>query len=87
MPKWWVWCYWILPTSWSLRSFITTQYGDVDKEIGVLGEKKATNAFLESYYGYRSGDTCLVAIVLAAFPFAFASLFIYFSAKLNFQRR
>ncbi|KAL8147902.1 hypothetical protein AgCh_005286 [Apium graveolens] len=86
IPKWWVWCYWICPSSWSLRSLMTTQYGDIDQEIVVLGERKSTTAFLESYFGYHNDETWLVAIVLAAFPITFAVLFIYFSAKLNFQR-
>ncbi|KAK1356757.1 pleiotropic drug resistance protein 3-like [Heracleum sosnowskyi] len=87
IPKWWNWCYWICPGSWSLRGLLTSQYGDIDKEIVAFGEQKAINTFLGSYFGYHSSDTSIVALVLVAFPFVFASIFAYSMAKLNFQRR
>lgn len=70
-----------------MRGLLTSQYGDIDKEIVVFGERKATNAFLQSYFGYHRDDTSVVALVLIAFPFVFASVFAYSMAKLNFQRR
>ncbi|KAL1827281.1 hypothetical protein ACET3Z_005693 [Daucus carota] len=87
IPKWWNWCYWICPGSWSLRGLLTSQYGDVDREIVAFGEKEAINTFLGSYFGYHSADTGVVALVLIAFPILFASIFAYSMAKLNFQRR
>lgn len=87
IPKWWNWCYWICPGSWSLRGLLTSQYGDIDKEIVAFGERKAIKTFLGSYFGYHSADTSVVALVLIAFPFVFASIFAYSMAKLNFQRR
>ncbi|PPS10775.1 hypothetical protein GOBAR_AA09865 [Gossypium barbadense] len=31
LPKWWVWFYWIIPTSWTLRGLFTSQYGDINR--------------------------------------------------------
>ncbi|KAK3019032.1 hypothetical protein RJ639_004314 [Escallonia herrerae] len=68
IPKWWVWCYWICPTAWSLRGLLTSQYGDIDKEIIVFGERKAINSFLQSYFGFRRDFQVVVAFLLIAFP-------------------
>ncbi|KAH7850759.1 hypothetical protein Vadar_002572 [Vaccinium darrowii] len=87
VPKWWVWFYRICPTAWSLQGLLTSQYGDIEKEIIVFGEQKAINAFLRSYYGYHHHLLGVVALVLFAFPLAFAAGFAYATAKLNFQRR
>ncbi|KAJ4822692.1 hypothetical protein Tsubulata_024896 [Turnera subulata] len=87
IPKWWVWFYWISPTSWSLKGFFTPQYGDIGKEISAYGERKAISAFLRSYFGYNHDDLGLVAVVLLAFPAAFAITFAIGIAKLNFQKR
>ncbi|TXG71482.1 hypothetical protein EZV62_000061 [Acer yangbiense] len=87
IPKWWIWSYWICPTSWSLNGLFTSQYGDIDKEIMAFGELKTVGSFLQDYYGFQHDQLSLVAIVLIAFPIAFASLFAYFIGKLNFQRR
>ncbi|KAI4335067.1 hypothetical protein L6164_013748 [Bauhinia variegata] len=87
IPKWWVWCYWLCPTSWSLNGFLTSQYGDINKEILIFGEKKAVASFLQDYYGFRHDRLSLVGAVLIAIPIAHASLFAYFIGKLNYQRR
>ncbi|KAJ4822694.1 hypothetical protein Tsubulata_024898 [Turnera subulata] len=87
MPKWWVWFYWICPTSWSLKGILTSQYGDIGKEISAYGERKPISAFLRSYFGYNHDDLGLVAVVLLAFPAAFAITFAIAIAKLNFQKR
>ncbi|TXG49276.1 hypothetical protein EZV62_025151 [Acer yangbiense] len=87
IPKWWIWAYWICPTAWSLNGFITSQYGDIKKEIIVHGEPIAISVFLESNYGYQYKDLPVVATVLLAFPFFFAAAFAYAISKLNFQKR
>ncbi|KAL1833025.1 hypothetical protein ACET3Z_002676 [Daucus carota] len=87
MPKWWEWCYWLCPSAWSLRGILTSQYGDINKEILVFGEKKAVSTFLASYFGYHHKDLSLVASVLCIFPLVFASGYAYFMARLNFQKR
>ena len=33
IPMWWIWLYYICPTSWALEGMFTSQYGDLDKEI------------------------------------------------------
>ncbi|KAG8477556.1 hypothetical protein CXB51_030215 [Gossypium anomalum] len=86
-PKWWVWGYWISPTSWSLKGLLTSQYGDIEEEIMAFGEQKALNTFLDSQYGYKHRDLPIIAVVLLAFPLVFASVFTYGIAKLNYQRR
>ncbi|KAK3190018.1 hypothetical protein Dsin_029579 [Dipteronia sinensis] len=87
IPKWWIWCYWICPTAWSLNGLLTSQYGDMNKEILIFGEQKTVSSFLQHYYGFQNDHLGLVAVVLIAFPVAFASLFAYCIGKLNFQRR
>ncbi|GMN51418.1 hypothetical protein TIFTF001_020570 [Ficus carica] len=87
IPKWWIWCYWICPTSWSLNGLLTSQYGDMEKEIMIFGELKSVGSFLEDFYGFRHDRLPLVALMLLAFPLAFASLFAYCIHRLDFQRR
>ncbi|KAM1086416.1 hypothetical protein ACFX2B_011925 [Malus domestica] len=85
IPKWWIWFYWICPTSWSLNALLSSQYGDMNKEILIFGEQKTVASFLQDYYGFHHDRLFLVAIVLIAFPIVFASLFVYSVRKLNFQ--
>ncbi|XVF32975.1 hypothetical protein REPUB_Repub17cG0128800 [Reevesia pubescens] len=87
IPKWWVWLYWIVPTSWTLRGLLTSQYGDINQEIIAFGERKTISAFLESRYGFKHNYLPITAISLIAYPIFFASVFTYFMAKLNFQKR
>ncbi|KAK9934094.1 hypothetical protein M0R45_021251 [Rubus argutus] len=87
IPKWWLWLYYLCPTSWALNGMLTSQYGDVQKEVVVFGETKTVAAFLQDYFGYHHHLLGLVAVVLLLFPIVFAFLFAYFIGKLNFQRR
>ncbi|KAF8053007.1 hypothetical protein N665_1477s0014 [Sinapis alba] len=87
IPKWWIWMYYLSPTSWVLEGLLNSQYGDVDKEIIAFGETKRVSAFLEDYFGYRHDSLALVAFVLIAFPIVVASLFAFFMSKLNFQKK
>ncbi|XP_009765624.1 pleiotropic drug resistance protein 3 [Nicotiana sylvestris] len=87
IPKWWIWFYYLTPTSWTLNGMLTSQYGDVDTEINVFGEKKSVAAFLRDYFGFHHNQLPIVAVVLIAYPLVFASLFAFFIGKLNFQRR
>ncbi|XP_062203923.1 ABC transporter G family member 41-like isoform X2 [Phragmites australis] len=88
IPKWWLWLYYISPMSWTLNVFFTTQFGYEDKKkIEVFGETKSVAVFVRDYFGFRRELLPLAAIVLAAFPILFATLFGYSISKLNFQRR
>ena len=87
IPKWWVWGYWICPVAWSLNGLLTSQYGDLNREIVVHGEEQTISAFLESIHGYYYDELKYVAIVLFAFPLVFAFAFGVATEKLNFQRR
>ncbi|KAE9446705.1 hypothetical protein C3L33_21392, partial [Rhododendron williamsianum] len=51
IPKWWIWMYYLAPTSWTLKGLLTSQYGDIEKEILVFGETKTVSAFLTDYFG------------------------------------
>ncbi|PPD71319.1 hypothetical protein GOBAR_DD31806 [Gossypium barbadense] len=86
MPSWWVWLYYLTPTSWSLNAIFTSQYGDIDKEIHAFGETTTVSVFLENYFGYHHTSLASVSIVLIIFPVVLALLFAYFIGKLNFQR-
>jgi len=79
--------YYLSPTSWVLEGLLSSQYGDVEKEITVFGEKKSVSAFLEDYFGYKHDSLAVVAFVLIAFPIIVASLFAFFMSKLNFQKK
>lgn len=87
IPKWWVWCYWICPTAWSLKGLLTSQYGDNHKEITVDGELTTIGGYLESYYGYKYNELGAVSAVLIVIPIIFAVIFTLAIAKLNFQKR
>nr|GLL29395.1 pleiotropic drug resistance protein 3-like isoform X1 [Ipomoea trifida] len=87
IPKWWIWFYYLMPTSWSLNGMLSSQYGDIEKDIKIFGEKKTAAAFLRDYFGYHHDELPIVAVVLILFPLVFAFLFTLCIQKLNFQRR
>ncbi|KAL5769502.1 hypothetical protein ACOSP7_013656 [Xanthoceras sorbifolium] len=87
IPKWWIWLYYLTPTSWTLNAMLTSQYGDIDKELTVFGETKPLDSFLEDYFGFHHDRLAVTAVVLIAFPVVLASLFAYFIGRLNFLRR
>ncbi|KAL6653393.1 hypothetical protein ACP70R_008971 [Stipagrostis hirtigluma subsp. patula] len=88
IPKWWIWLYYISPMSWTLNVLFTTQFGyENDHMIEVLGETKSVAAFVTQYFGFHRDLLPLAAVILAAFPILFATLFGYNVSKLNFQRR
>ena len=79
--------YYLSPTSWTLKGMLTSQYGDIDKEIVVFGETKTVAAFLRDYFGYHHDHLPFVAVILMIYPVVFAILFAFCIGKLNFQRR
>ncbi|KAF2604074.1 hypothetical protein F2Q70_00024932 [Brassica cretica] len=87
IPKWWVWLYYLTPTSWTLNVFFTSQYGDIHETIDAFGESTTVARFLEEYFGFHHDRLVITATVLIAFPVALASMFAFFVAKLNFQKR
>ncbi|XP_019055632.1 PREDICTED: pleiotropic drug resistance protein 3-like [Nelumbo nucifera] len=88
IPKWWIWMYYLCPTSWTINGLLTSQYGDINKEILVSsGETKTIAAFLRDYFGFDHDNLGIVAVILIVLPLFFASLFAHFTGKLNFQRR
>ncbi|KAI3417297.1 Protein kinase domain-containing protein [Psidium guajava] len=87
IPKWWIWLYYVCPTSWALNGMLTSQYGDIHTEIAAFGETKTVAAFLKDYFGFHHDQLYVVAIVLIAFPFVLATLFAYCIGHFNFQRR
>ncbi|CAA2995350.1 pleiotropic drug resistance 3 [Olea europaea subsp. europaea] len=87
IPKWWIWFYYLIPTSWTLNGMFTSQYGDIEKEIMVFGESKTVSAFLKDYFGFHHNRLPIVAVMLILYPFLFASIFAYCIGKLNFQKR
>ncbi|KAK2986390.1 hypothetical protein RJ640_008801, partial [Escallonia rubra] len=87
VPKWWIWLYYLTPTSWTLNGMLSSQFGDVEKEIVVFGETKTISAFVKDYFGYNHDHLPIVAFVMILYPILFASVFTYAIGKLNFQRR
>ncbi|KAK8939518.1 Pleiotropic drug resistance protein 3 [Platanthera guangdongensis] len=87
IPRWWIWLYTVCPTSWTLNGLLTSQFGDVSTDISAFGDTKALDAYLKDYYGFHHNQLNLVGFVIACFPISFACLFMYFTTKLNFQRK
>ncbi|KAK1440473.1 hypothetical protein QVD17_06300 [Tagetes erecta] len=87
IPKWWLWLYYLTPTSWSLNAMLASQFGDVKMKIVVFGEIKSVEDFIQDYFGYHQEQLPLVFVLLALWPTVLAFLFAYCIAKLNFQRR
>lgn len=87
IPKWWFWLYYLTPTSWVLNALLTSQYGNIEKEVKAFGETKSLSIFLNEYFGFHQDKLSLVAAVLIAFPFVFVILFSLSIEKFNFQKR
>ncbi|KAI3676032.1 hypothetical protein L1987_85628 [Smallanthus sonchifolius] len=87
IPNWWIWLYYLTPTSWSLNAMLTSQYGDVKTEILVFEETKSVEVFLRDYFGYHHELLPLTFVILALYPILLASLFAFCISKLNFQKR
>nr|XP_043619509.1 pleiotropic drug resistance protein 3-like isoform X2 [Erigeron canadensis] len=87
IPNWWKWLYYLAPTSWSLNAMLTSQFGNMKKEILVLGETKSVEAFLRDNFGYHYDQLPLALVLLALHPLILAFLFAYCISKLNFERR
>ncbi|KAJ0078863.1 hypothetical protein Patl1_23801 [Pistacia atlantica] len=87
IPKWWVWLYYMIPTSWTLNGLITSQYGDINKKISVYGEIKSVSTFLKDYFGFHHDRLPITGVVLLIFPLVLASLFAICIGRLNFQKR
>ncbi|PPD85003.1 hypothetical protein GOBAR_DD18075 [Gossypium barbadense] len=87
IPKWWMWLYYLMPTSWTLNCLLTSQYGDINDEVMVFGKAKTVATLLENYFGFHHDLLPITAIVLIAYPLIFAALFAFFLARLNFERR
>ncbi|KAJ0078961.1 hypothetical protein Patl1_23921 [Pistacia atlantica] len=86
IPRWWVWFYYLMPTSWTINGMLTSQYGDTDENSCIQQVKKVA-AFLKDYFGFHHDHLALSAVALAIYPIAFALLFAYFVRRLNFQHR
>ncbi|KAL8171785.1 hypothetical protein V2J09_023589 [Rumex salicifolius] len=87
IPKWWIWLYYVSPTSWTLNGLLNSQYGDIQTMTTVYNQRNSVSGFLEDYFGFHHDQLGLVAFFLIAYPLLFASLFAVFMSKLNFQRR
>ncbi|KAM7272585.1 hypothetical protein ACFE04_027248 [Oxalis oulophora] len=87
IPKWWVWLYYVVPTSWTLNGLLTSQYGDIHKEIVVYGQNKTVSGYLEDNYGFHHDRLGLTAGILVAFPLVFVLLFCICIGRMNYQSR
>ncbi|KAL5782780.1 hypothetical protein ACOSP7_007809 [Xanthoceras sorbifolium] len=72
--SWWLWLYYLCPTSLALNEMLTSEYGDIKWEISGFGETKTVAAFLEDYFGFYNSFLVVVAVVPVIFPIVFASL-------------
>lgn len=75
IPSWWLWLYYMTPTSWSLNAKLTSQFGDIKTKIVVFGEIKSVEDFLRDYFGYHHEQLPLVFALLTLWPIVLAILF------------
>lgn len=87
IPGWWVWLYYLTPTSWTLKGLLTSQYGDVHERMMDNTRPTTVSRYLDEYYGFKHDQLGVVAVILAAYPIIFALMFAYCIGKLNFQKR
>ncbi|CAE5957541.1 unnamed protein product [Arabidopsis arenosa] len=89
IPKWWVWYYWICPVAWTIYGLITSQYGDVETPIALLGGAPGLTVkqYIKDQYGFESDFMGPVAGVLVGFTVFFAFIFAFCIKTLNFQTR
>lgn len=87
VPNWWIWLYYITPSSWSLNAMLTSQYGDIHKEIKVFDNVRPVSEFLKSYFGFHHDLLPLVGVMLIFYPLLFAFVFAYCIKNLNFVKR
>ncbi|XP_020575759.1 pleiotropic drug resistance protein 3-like [Phalaenopsis equestris] len=87
IPIWWKWLYYICPLPWSLNGLLTSQYGDLNKEMMAFGKTTTVDAFVGNYYGFHHNQLSIVALTMAYYPLVLASLFSFCIWKINFQRR
>ncbi|XP_044483311.1 pleiotropic drug resistance protein 3-like isoform X2 [Mangifera indica] len=87
IPKWWVWLYYLIPSSWTLNALITSQYGDISQEINAFGKTTSLSSFIKDYFGFHHDRLAATGVVLLLYPVIFASLFAYLIGRLNFLRR
>ncbi|KAJ4721742.1 Pleiotropic drug resistance ABC transporter [Melia azedarach] len=87
IPKWWIWLYYITPTAWTLNGMLTSQYGDIDKEITVFGETKTLNSFLEDYFGFHHDRLALTASRSHHLSCSSCFSFRIFHRKIEFSKK
>ncbi|KAK8597980.1 hypothetical protein V6N13_095372 [Hibiscus sabdariffa] len=87
IPSWWIWMYYLMPTSWTLNVLLTSQYGDVNDRIVVYTETTTVAALLDQYFGFGKHHIAVPAVLLFCYPLIFSSLFAFFINRLNFERR
>ncbi|KAK8695298.1 hypothetical protein V6N13_000464 [Hibiscus sabdariffa] len=87
IPSWWIWMYYLMPTSWTLNMLLTSQYGDVNDRMVVYTETTTVAALLEQYFGFGKHHIAVPAVLLFCYPLIFSSLFAFFINRLNFERR
>nr|CAB3494159.1 unnamed protein product [Digitaria exilis] len=86
-PKWWIWLYYLAPTSWALNSLMTSQYRNIDKEFQAFGERKTVAVFLNEYFGFHQDRLGIAVAVITAFPIVLIALYCLSVEKMNFQKR
>ncbi|KAK1434494.1 hypothetical protein QVD17_00237 [Tagetes erecta] len=59
--NWWIWMYYLTPTSWSLNALLASQY-----------KTKSVEAFIRDYFGYRHDELAPVFVLLALYPIILA---------------
>ncbi|CAJ1898763.1 unnamed protein product [Sphenostylis stenocarpa] len=87
IPVWWRWFYWGNPVAWTLYGLVTSQFGDIQDQIGFNGKSATVEDFLRSYFGFKHDFLGVVAAVLIGFAVTFAFIFAIAIKLFNFQRR
>lgn len=65
------------------KFLLTSQYGDIDKDIVAFGETKTIPAFLEDYFAFHYDQLVLSTVIVLLYPIVLASLCTYFIGRLS----
>ncbi|GAB2293593.1 transcription factor [Dionaea muscipula] len=85
IPIWWRWYYWACPVAWTLYGLVTSQFGDMQRQLQDQGV--SIEEFLRAHYGFHHDFLGVVAGVLVGMVVVFVFIFAFSIKSLNFQKR
>ncbi|CAN1747652.1 Pleiotropic drug resistance protein 2 [Linum perenne] len=88
IPIWWRWYYWASPLAWTVYGLFTSQLGDIESPVEVVGQgSMPVNQLLKQSFGFDYDFLPAVAAAHIGIVLIFLFTFAYGIKFLNFQRR